>query len=157
MDGGTPLYSHHFMIIIQIEYNIYLLVFFLGENIFQHVHILVPNSLHELCLTVISLGGRCLQQRNSNDNTYPYSSRGGADLPPPSRICVYARVYTYTRANFLWLFLVLNVKEGTTVLTSKKFTVFPGTQKVGPICPTFMRGDPYEPHRLPQKVTFSDH
>ena len=39
----------------------------------------------------------------------------------------------------------------------KKITVFPGTQKVGPICPTFIRGDPYEPHRRPEKVTFSDH
>ena len=39
----------------------------------------------------------------------------------------------------------------------KKITVFPGTQKVGPICPTFIRGDPYEPHRAYEKVTFSDH
>ena len=27
--------------------------------------------------------------------------------------------------------------------------------KVGPKCPTFIRGDPYEPHKSPQKVTFS--
>ena len=68
-----------------------------------------------------------------------------------------ACVYAYARANFLWLFLILSVEEGTTVLTPKKITVFPGTQKVGPFCPTFIRGDPYEPHRPPEKVTFSDH
>ena len=45
----------------------------------------------------------------------------------------------------------------TTLLTPKKITIFPGTTKVGPICPTFIRGDPYEPHRAHEKVTFSDH
>ena len=29
----------------------------------------------------------------------PIEGGGGADLPPLSRICVYARVYTYTRSN----------------------------------------------------------
>ena len=52
---------------------------------------------------------------------------------------------------------LLSVEEGTTLLTQKKITVFPGTAKVGPICPTFIRGDPYEPHRAHEKVTFSDH
>ena len=84
-------------------------------------------------------------------------TRGGADLPPPSRIRVYAYVYAYTGANFLWLFLMLSVEEGATLLTPKKFTVFPGVTKVGQICPTFIRGYPYEPHRPPEKVTFPDH
>ena len=66
-------------------------------------------------------------------------------------------VFAYMRANFLWLFLILSVKVGTTGLTSKKFTVFPGTKKVGPICSDFIRGDPYKPHEPPEKVTFSDH
>ena len=91
------------------------------------------------------------------DHTYPYLTRGGADLPPPSRFCVYVCVYAYTRANFFLLFLILSVEEGTTLLTPKKITVFPGTKKVGQICPTFIRGDPYEPHRPREKVTFSDH
>ena len=64
----------------------------------------------------------------------------GADLPPPSRICVYAWVYAYTRANFVLLFLILSVEEGTTLLTPKKITAFIGTQKVGLICLTFIRG-----------------
>ena len=38
-----------------------------------------------------------------------------------------------------------------------KITVFPGNKKVGLNCPTFIRGDPYEPHRPHEKVTFSDH
>ena len=29
-------------------------------------------------------------------------------------------------------------------------------KKVGLICPIFVRGDPYEPHKPPEKVTFSD-
>ena len=87
----------------------------------------------------------------------PIRPGGGADLPPPSRIHVYAGVYAYTGANFFLLFLILSVEEGTTLLTPKKITVFPGTTKVGPICPTFIRGDPYEPHRAHEKVTFSDH
>ena len=78
-------------------------------------------------------------------------------MPPPSRIRVYAGVYAYTGANFFLLFLILSVEEDTTLLTPKKITVFPGTTKVGPICPTFIRGDPYEPHRAHEKVTFSDH
>ena len=68
-----------------------------------------------------------------------------------------ARAYAYTRAIFFLLFVILSVEEGTTLLTPKKITVFPGTTKVGPICPTFIRGDPYEPHRAHEKVTFSDH
>ena len=78
-------------------------------------------------------------------------------MPPPSRIRVYAHVYAYTGANFFLLFLILSVEEDTTLLTLQKITVFPGTTKVGPICPTFIRGDPYEPHRAHEKVTFSDH
>ena len=35
---------------------------------------------------------------------------------------------------------MLSVEEDTTGLTPKKFTVFSGTKKVGPICPTFIRG-----------------
>ena len=82
---------------------------------------------------------------------------GGGGMPPPSRICVYACVYAHTHADFLSLFLILSVDEGTTGLTPKKFTVFSGTKKVGPICPTFIRGDPYEPQKPPEKVSFSDH
>ena len=37
------------------------------------------------------------------------------------------------------------MEEGATLLTPKKFTVFPGVTKVGQICPTFIRGYPYEP------------
>ena len=48
----------------------------------------------------------------------------------------------------------MSVEESTTLLTPKKITVFPGTKKVGPICPTFIRGDPYEPQRLPEKSIF---
>jgi len=36
----------------------------------------------------------------------------------------------------------------------KKFTVFPGKIKVGQKCPIFIRGDPYEPHKPTEKVTF---
>ena len=32
------------------------------------------------------------------------------------------------------------MEEGTICLTPKKITVFSGTKKVGPICPTFIRG-----------------
>ena len=86
-----------------------------------------------------------------------YVMGGGADLPPPSRFRTYPCVYAYTGANFFWLFLILSVEEDTTLLTQKKITVFPGTQKVGPICLTFICGwYPYEPHRPPQKDTFSE-
>ena len=34
----------------------------------------------------------------------------------------------------------MSVKEDTAGLTLKKFTVFSGTKKVGPICPTYIRG-----------------
>ena len=36
----------------------------------------------------------------------------------------------------------ISIEEGTTGLTPKKFTVSSGTQEVGPIFPTFIRGDP---------------
>jgi len=36
----------------------------------------------------------------------------------------------------------------------KKFTVFPGKIKVGPKCPIFIRGDPYEPHKPTEKSLF---
>ena len=85
------------------------------------------------------------------------SGEGGADLPPPSRFRAYMWVYAYTGTHFFLLFLILSVEKDTTLLTLQKITVFPGTTKVGPICPTFIRGDPYEPHRRPEKVTFSDH
>ena len=77
------------------------------------------------------------------------------DLPPPSRNCVYACVYAYTRPDFFLLFLIFSVEEGATRQTSKKFTVFTGKIKVGPKCPIFIRGDPYEPHKPTEKVTFS--
>ena len=72
-------------------------------------------------------------------------------------VYAYMCVYAYTGANFFLLFLILSVEKDTTLLTLQKITVFPGTTKVGPICPTFIRGDPYELHRRPEKVTFSDH
>ena len=65
----------------------------------------------------------------------------GADFPHHH---VYACVYAYKRAIFFLLFLILSMEEGTTLLTPKQITVFPGTPKVGPICPTFIRGDPYD-------------
>ena len=40
---------------------------------------------------------RELNERNQHINPI---EGGGADLPPLSRICVYAPVYTYTRSNF---------------------------------------------------------
>ena len=110
--------------------------------------LIVLDSWFVILLSLI----RCLSLNNFN----PIPNGGGADLPPPSCICVYACVYAYTRANFLWLFLILSVEEGTTGLTPKKCTVFSGTKKVGLICPIFVRGDPYDPHKPPEKVTFSD-
>ena len=98
----------------------------------------------------------CVNRNCPSDLTL-FDSGGGADLPPPSRFRAYECVYAYTGANFFLLFLILSVEEDTTLLTLQKITVFPGTTKVGPICPTFIRGDPYEPHRPPEKVTFSDH
>ena len=75
----------------------------------------------------------------------------GADLPPPSRICVYACVYAYTHTDFLCLFLILSVERGYNRFDPKKITIFSGTTKVGPICPTFIRVDPYESHKPPKK------
>ena len=49
-------------------------------------------------------------------------------------------MYAYKRAIFFLLFLILSMEEGTTLLTPKQITVFPGTKKVGQICPTFIRG-----------------
>ena len=80
--------------------------------------------------------------RKKTDKT----DKNRSDLPPPSRIRVYEGVYAYTGANFFLLFLILSVEEDATLLTLQKINVFPGTTKVGPICPTFIRGDPYEPH-----------
>ena len=47
----------------------------------------------------------------------PIQGGGGLNQPPLSRICVYARVYTYTRANFFWQFLIFSVEEGTALST----------------------------------------
>ena len=49
------------------------------------------------------------------------------------------------------------MEEVTRLSTKRNVTVFPGKIKVGPICPTFIRGDPNEPHKPPEKVTFTDH
>ena len=49
------------------------------------------------------------------------------------------------------------MEEVTRLSTKRNVTVFPGKIKVGPICPTFIRGDPYEPQKPPEKVSFSDH
>ena len=76
---------------------------------------------------------------------------------PHHHVFAYTRVcIAYKRAIFL-LSPIFSVEEDATLLTPKKFTVFPGTKKVGPICPTFIRGDPYEPHKPTEKVTFSGH
>ena len=75
-----------------------------------------------------------------------------------SCICIYARVYAYTRTNFFWQFLILSESVDATLLAPKRFTIFPGKLiKVGQFYSTFIRGDPYEPHRPIKKVTFSDH
>ena len=60
-----------------------------------------------------------LIENESQKQVNPIWLGGGADLPPPSRICVYACVYAYTRADFLWLFLIFSVEEGATRLTPK--------------------------------------
>ena len=70
-------------------------------------------------------------------------------LFPPSRICVYTCQFFVTVPHF-------ECGRGYNRFDLKKFTVFSGTQKVGPICLTFIRGDPYKPHEPPEKVTFSD-
>ena len=43
------------------------------------------------------------------------------------------------------------MKEVTKNFTPKKFTVFPGIQKVGPIWQNFIREYPYEPPKTPEK------
>ena len=47
----------------------------------------------------------------------PIQGGGGHNVPPLSHICVYARVYAYTRANFFWQFLIFSVEEGTALST----------------------------------------
>ena len=64
--------------------------------------------------------------------------RTGAQSAPLSRICVYAHRYSYTLANFLWLFLIWSVEESTRLTTPKQCTVFLWKMKIGPSCPTFM-------------------
>ena len=49
------------------------------------------------------------------------------------------------------------MKEITKNFTPKKFTDFPGMQKVGPFWQNFIREYPYEPPKTPEKVNFSDH
>ena len=49
------------------------------------------------------------------------------------------------------------MEEVTRLLTQKNVTVFTGKIKVGPICPTFIRGDPYETQKPKEKSLFSDH
>ena len=68
------------------------------------------------------------------------------DLPPPSRICVYAGVYAHTRANFFGLFVILSVEEGTTLLTPKKITVFYKSQSN---LPNFHKGGPLQTSQSP--------
>ena len=46
------------------------------------------------------------------------------------------------------------MEEVTRLSTQKNVTVFTGKIKVGPICPTFIRGDPYEPERPSEKSPF---
>ena len=65
------------------------------------------------------------------------------------------KIITYTRAIFLLTFRHFECGRGKTGLTPKKYIVFSGKIKVGPKCPTFIRGDPYEPHKPPKKVNFS--
>ena len=71
------------------------------------------------------------------------------DTVNPIGLLVYARVYAYA-GHF-------ECGRGCNTFDPQKCTVFPAVTKVGPIWPTFIRGDPYEPHRPSEKVTFSDH
>ena len=49
------------------------------------------------------------------------------------------------------------MEEVTRLSTKRNVTVFPGKIKVGPICPTFIRRDPYETQKPKEKSLFSDH
>ena len=49
------------------------------------------------------------------------------------------------------------MEEVTRLSTQKNVIVFTGKIKVGPICPTFIRGDPYETQKPKEKSLFSDH
>ena len=76
----------------------------------------------------------------------------------PLHICVYTHVCVMCiHVLFFVTFPHFECERGYNSFDPKKITVFSGTKKVGPICPTFIRGYPYEPHRPPEKVTFSDH
>ena len=46
------------------------------------------------------------------------------------------------------------MEEVTRLSTKRNVTVFPGKIKVGPICPTFIRGDPYETQKPKEKSLF---
>ena len=46
------------------------------------------------------------------------------------------------------------MEEVTRLSTKRNVTVFPGKIKVGPICPTFIRGDPYETQKHEEKSFF---
>ncbi len=65
----------------------------------------------------------------------------------------------YTNLNVVLEYVDLTFqkqKEVTKKFTPKKFIVFPGIQKVGPIWQNFIREYP-KPQKNPEKVTFSDH
>ena len=47
----------------------------------------------------------------------PIKGGGGHNVPPLSRICVYASGYAYEGANFLWLFLIFSMEEVTRLST----------------------------------------
>ena len=49
---------------------------------------------------------------------------GGADLPPPSCIRVYACMYVSKRADFLWLFLTFSMEEDTKKFFPEKNSPF---------------------------------
>ena len=72
----------------------------------------------------------------------------------PSRFRVYTCKYASKHADFFLLFLTFSMKEVTKNCTPKKFTVFPGIQKVGPIWQNFIREYPYEPPKTPEKSKF---
>ena len=46
------------------------------------------------------------------------------------------------------------MEEVTRLSTQKNVTVFTGKIKVGPIYPTFIRGDPYETQKPEEKLLF---
>ena len=65
----------------------------------------------------------------------------------PTYTCKYASKH----ADFLRLFLTFSMKEVTKKFTPKKFIVFPGIQKVGPIWQNFIREYPYKPPKTTEK------